>query len=131
MLDFTADDGCGTARRNRGAVAHHAGLAAEDGVARAYRDRGMALAASRWRGAGGELDLILQDGDALVFVEVKKARTFDAAMARVTHRQVARLFAAAQEFCATQPRGALTDMRFDVALVDAHGMVRIVEDAFL
>jgi putative endonuclease len=41
-----------------------------------------------------------------------------------------RLCAAAQAFCAGEPRGALTELRFDLALVDAMGRVRIVEGAW-
>ena len=41
-----------------------------------------------------------------------------------------RLMAAAEEFAGSQPRGSLTDMRFDVALMDCHGMIRVIENAF-
>ena len=119
-----------SAKHVTGQVAHHAGAAAEEQVARAYEDRGLRVAQRRWRGAGGEVDLILRDGAALVFVEVKKSRTFDTAALRLSPRQMRRLCAAAEEFVAGEPAGALTEMRFDVALVDAEGRCRIVENAF-
>jgi putative endonuclease len=117
-------------RGRRGAVAHAAGAAAEEGVARHYEARGLVVAARRWRAPGGEVDLILRDGALLVFVEVKRAATLEAAAHRLSRRQANRLLASAQAFCAGEPRGLLADMRFDLALVDALGRVRVIENAF-
>ncbi len=117
-------------RRRRGSVAHAAGVAAEEGAARHYEARGLAVAARRWRGPGGEVDLILRDGAALVFVEVKRAHTLEAAAHRLSRRQADRLLASAQAFCAGEPGGLLTAMRFDLALVDALGRVCVIENAF-
>jgi putative endonuclease len=106
------------------------GDAAEQGIARDYERRGHSIARRRWRGRAGEVDLITRDGDALVFVEVKASRSFAQAARSLGARQMARLCAAAEEFIAGEPRGALTEMRFDVALVDATGAFEIVENAF-
>ena len=114
----------------RSLVNHHAGVSAEDIVLRNYTARGHQVAARRWRGRGGEVDLILRDASGLIFVEVKKARTFAAAACRLQRRQMDRLIAAASEFVAGEPRGLLTDMRFDLALVDGSGHSRIIENAF-
>ena len=59
-----------------GQTGYFAGLAAEDIVARDYLRRAHAVAAQRWRGQSGEIDLICRDGDTVVFVEVKKSRSF-------------------------------------------------------
>ena len=117
------------ARQDRGALGYHAGLSAEAQVVQDYERRGYAVLRKRWRGACGEIDLILQDGDALIFVEVKKSRSFDHAMQHLSSRQIARLLRAGEEFAGTQPRGSLTEMRFDVALMNEQGMIRIVENA--
>ncbi len=117
-------------RGRRGAVAHAAGAAAEEAVARAYEARGLTVAARRWRSSYGEVDLICRDGALLVFVEVKRAATLDAAAHRLGRRQMDRLLAAAQCFCAGEPRGLLADMRFDLAVADALGRVRVIENAF-
>lgn len=109
---------------------YHAGLAAEDVVARTYAARGCAEAARRWRGKGGEIDLIVRDGDSVVFVEVKKSRTHAQAVQRVTRRQMDRICMAASEFVGGEPRGSLTPMRFDVATVDGTGHVTVVPNAF-
>ncbi|WP_152448695.1 YraN family protein [Roseivivax sp. THAF40] len=113
-----------------GKMAYLGGLSAESGVAADYERRGYAIARTRWRGKSGEVDLILRDGEALIFVEVKKSRSFSRAAERVSPRQMTRLCAAAEEFLAGEPRGALTEMRFDVALQNAHGEIRIIENAF-
>ncbi|QQA42333.1 YraN family protein [Pelagovum pacificum] len=107
-----------------------AGLSAETAVERHYGRNGLPVVGRRWRGRGGEIDLIAADGDGLVFVEVKKAQTHDAALWRVTRRQAQRIMDAATEFVGAMPKGLLTAMRFDIATVDAHGEVRIVENAF-
>lgn len=118
-------------RQERGRTAHYAGRAAECIVAEDYSRRGMPLAAERWRGLGGEIDLIVRNGAEVIFVEVKKSRDFAAAAARLGRRQMDRLCLAAMEFLDGEPRGQLTEMRFDVALVNAQGGVQIVENAFM
>lgn len=112
-----------------GAVAHRAGLAAEEQVAAHYQRQGMAIVARRWRGRGGELDLVLRNGAEVIFVEVKKARSFRAAAERVSPRQIDRLRSAACEFLAGEPGGLLTPMRLDVALVDGKGRIEVLENA--
>jgi putative endonuclease len=114
-----------------GHVSYHAGLAAEDIVARDYTARAHQVAARRWRGNSGEIDLIMRDGDRVIFVEVKKSRTFTQAAQRLGRRQMDRLCASAGEFLAGEPRGQLTDMRFDLALVDGRGAVSVIENAFM
>ena len=118
------------ARHRRGQRAYRAGVAAEDSVARDYERRGLVEIRRRYRGRQGEIDLVLRDGAVLVFVEVKKARSFAEAAERVTARQMARIYGAAEEYLADAPLGSLTEARFDVALVDAGGSVRILENAF-
>ncbi|WP_375229821.1 YraN family protein [Roseobacter sp. S98] len=119
-----------TERRTRGQVSFHAGLAAEEFVSRAYLDRGYALVKKRWRGQAGEIDLIFRRNGGLVFTEVKKSRSLDQAALRITARQIARISAAAMEFAAHEPQGLLTEMRFDAALVDGNGALRVLPNAF-
>ncbi|MFT6024298.1 MAG: putative endonuclease [Ascidiaceihabitans sp.] len=114
----------------RGQMAYHAGLSAEDRISSDYEYRGFPIGWRRWRGSNGEIDLIAQDGDGFVFIEVKQSRSFDRAVQRVSPRQMQRIYATAEEFLAQSPRGALTDVRFDVALVNAFGEVKIIENAF-
>jgi len=118
-----------SARHHKGKTAYHAGIAAEDSVARSYIRQGYKLIAQRWRGRSGEIDLIVQQGDVFVFIEVKKSSSFAQAALRITPAQKARIFAAANEFVSKKPKGLLSEMRFDAALVDAAGQIKIIENA--
>ena len=86
--------------------------------------------ARRWRGQGGEIDLIYSEGDVIVFCEVKAARSFDAALGSLSEAQMLRIHAAASEYLGTTPMGQLSDVRFDLALVDGQGQVQVMENAF-
>jgi putative endonuclease len=110
-------------------MSYHAGLAAEEIVARHYVGIGGRIMARRWRGRGGEIDVIVEIPGETVFVEVKKSATHAAAALRVTDQQVRRLFDCAGEFMGTLPDGLNAQVRFDVALVDEVGRVEIVENA--
>ena len=130
LRDFESSDGVALERESRGRMSYLAGLAAEDCVAADYHRRGYVLLEARWRGKRGEIDLIFADGAAVVMVEVKKSCSFDAALSRISPAQVHRLFVTAEEYVGTRPLGNLTDIRFDVALLDQHGQVSVLENAF-
>lgn len=117
-------------RSMRGSVAWSSGRFAEESVARSYISTGHDVMAERWRGKGGEIDLILHKNGAYVFVEVKKARCHQQAAARISRRQMSRICNSALEYCDRLPGGSLTPMRFDAALVDDLGRVEIIENAF-
>lgn len=120
-----------TTKQNRGRTAYHAGLAAEDIVAKLYAQSGQPVLAQRWRGSRGEIDLVAQDGDGVIFIEVKKSRSHGRAAAALSHRQMQRIYGAGSEFLATQPKGQLTDVRIDLALVDDMGRVDVIENAYM
>ncbi len=117
-------------RQSRGQMAYHSGEAAEQSIAQAYERRGFSVAQRRWRGAGGEIDLITRNAEGVVFVEVKKARTLARAAERITPRQMERIYASAAQFLENEPKGQLTNVRFDVALVDGQGKWEILENAY-
>lgn len=117
-------------RQNRGRRAYLSGQAAEAGVIRAYQALGVALLQRRWRGQSGEIDLILRAPDTYVFCEVKKAATFDLALQRLHRGQMQRIYGAASEYLGLTSEGQLAPVRFDLAVVDGAGAVRILENAF-
>ncbi|MCA0919429.1 YraN family protein [Pseudooceanicola nanhaiensis] len=117
-------------RRARGQGAYAGGLAAEETVLRAYQRGGSRLLARRFRGRGGEIDLVLRDASGLVFVEVKQGRDFDRAASRLRPAQMRRIEAAALEYRGRYRDADFIDMRIDVALVDGQGAVQILENAF-
>ncbi len=129
-MESAAHCGPSDAKRRAGAMGYHAGVSAEAQVAAHYQRSGRGIAARRWRGRSGEIDLIAREGDGLVFIEVKKSRDFARAAERVTPRQMQRICAAASEYLSDTPRGQLTDVRFDVALVNGRGEIDILENAF-
>lgn len=94
------------------------GAAAEDGALEYLQRQGLSLVERNFRCKGGEIDLIMRDRQALVFVEVRKradARHGGAA-ASVTARKQARLIIAAQVFL--QRYRELPACRFDVVAID-------------
>ncbi len=117
-------------RQMTGARSYQAGLAAEDQVAQLYDRSGRSVCARRWRGSGGEIDLIARDGSEVIFIEVKQSKTHAQAAEHLTPRQMARIYASASEFLAGEPKGQLTDVRFDVALVDGMGRIEVLENAY-
>jgi putative endonuclease len=94
------------------------GAAAEDDALEYLQRQGLSLVERNFRCKGGEIDLIMRDRQALVFVEVRKradARHGGAA-ASVTARKQARLIIAAQVFL--QRYRDLPACRFDVIAID-------------
>ena len=99
-----------------------AGDAAEDRALEYLRKQGLTLVERNFRCKGGEIDLILQDRDALVFVEVRKRADsrHGGAAASVTARKQARLVLAAQTFL--QGYRTPPACRFDVVAIDGDTM---------
>ena len=108
---------------------YHAGLSAEQSVQHLYERRGARLRDARWRGPYGEIDLIFSEGETVVFVEVKKSRTHAQAAQRLSARQMQRILHSAEHYLGSCPKGALTDARLDVALVDSHGVVYLLPNS--
>ena len=105
------------------------GLAAEDAAERWYLERGATPVAKRMRNDGGEIDLIVAEGDVLVFVEVKIRKSIDAAAVVIRAHCQGEIAWAAAVFLAETERSLDTDLRFDAALLDRHGHIEIIENA--
>ena len=120
-----------TARSERGNRNYLSGLAAEASVVTHYEGRGARLIARRWRGTSGEIDLIFSMDRTLVFVEVKKSRSFAEAAERLTASQLLRVMNAAEEFVARGKGGSRALVRIDAALVDQVGAVEVIENISL
>jgi putative endonuclease len=81
---------------------------------------GLKLLARNFTTRHGELDLVMRDGDTVVFVEVRYRRSAshgDAATS-VTASKQARLILAAQHWLAAHPHHARHACRFDVVSYD-------------
>jgi len=101
---------------------------------RALERRGWVTLAANARVPGGELDLVMADGDAVVFVEVRQradAERGGAAESLVPHKR-ARVRRAAAMWLARHG-GHDRPVRFDAVLVDGGRdapRLRLVRDAF-
>ncbi len=85
---------------------------------RHLRDQGLVVLARNWRCGDGEVDLILRDGDDVVFCEVKTRRGagFGSPAEAVGPAKVRRLRRLAARWLAETPGGA-REVRFDVVAV--------------
>lgn len=116
------------------AIDRRARGAAVEAAARAHLlAAGLADLASNAQYRGGELDLVMRDGDSVVFVEVRYRRTaaFGGGAASVDWRKRRKLVLAAQLFLAAHPSLAQRPCRFDV--VEAEGeppRLHWIRDAF-
>jgi len=100
-----------------GADARHlTGAAVEAAAARHLASRGLVLLDANVRYVDGELDLVMRDGDTLVFVEVRYRASddFGGAAASVTPAKQRRLVRAATRYLASHPSLAALPCRFDV-----------------
>lgn len=117
-------------RSDRGMMAYRAGFSAEEAVERHYRAQGYVLAARRWRGLSGEIDVVFEARDEVVFVEVKQARTHELAAERLGRAQVLRIHAASEEYVQNVLGRPFIDRQYHLALVDGQGSIAVLEDAF-
>ena len=81
--------------------------------------RGYAVVARRYRTACGEIDIVAQDGDTLVFIEVKARATaeFGTAAEAVTPWKQRRLVRMARDYL-TRAEISGRPCRFDVVAID-------------
>ncbi|HZP86934.1 MAG TPA: YraN family protein [Burkholderiales bacterium] len=106
------------------------GVAAEDTALRFLEAQGLTLRARNYACRFGEIDLIVNDKEMVVFVEVRKRSnsSFGTAAESITSAKRARLVATAAHYLARQrPTPAC---RFDAVLIDAAGRVEWIRDAF-
>ncbi|MGI9236995.1 MAG: YraN family protein [Woeseiaceae bacterium] len=95
---------------------------------------GLTLVTRNYRCRGGEIDLIMLDGECLTFVEVR-CRTsahFSAPELTVDSRKQRKLLRTAAMFIGRRRRYALHTIRFDVVAITGRAEVDIrwIEDAF-
>lgn len=107
------------------------GDAAEEQALGHLRDQGLAMVARNYSVRGGEIDLIMREGDLLVFVEVRYRRSerFGSAAESVDRRKQQRLLLAANHYL--QSRGGdHQGCRFDVVALGGDGGLHWIRDAF-
>ena len=107
-------------------------LAGGDGEERAaayLASRGLAILARNFRARVGEIDLIAQEGDVLVFVEVRlrSSGSFGGALESITSHKQRRIRAASSLYLSRLRR--VPRCRFDVVLIE-EGEIRWLKAAF-
>lgn len=122
-------------RRNkrawRGRNNYLSGISAEQTVAQGYVRKGAKILGQRVRTPEGELDLIVEFRDVLVFIEVKKRRYSQSCDSPISRKQWSRLEKAALHYMMDiqDVTGVQPSCRFDVALMGPDGSVEIIENA--
>ena len=110
--------------------AQHRGRVAEDLALSFLLAQGLALGVRNYRCRGGELDLVMKDGDQWVFVEVRYRRTsvFGSPQATVNAAKQRRIALAAARFLSRHPDDPA---RFDVVAVSGDPpRIEWIRDAF-
>lgn len=103
-----------------------------ESAAAAFLERkGFRLLEKNFRCRTGEIDLIMQDGDTLVFVEVKfrSSRSMGFGEESVNLRKQQTIYKVAQFYLLKRQLGE-PNCRFDVVAVDGNGEIRHLENAF-
>lgn len=96
------------------------GAAREGEARRALERAGLRFRAANVSYRVGEIDLVMDDGEAIVFVEVRyrAGADFGGAMASVGARKRQRWLRAAQAFLAAHPALARRPCRFDLIAIE-------------
>jgi putative endonuclease len=106
------------------------GQTAESRAASFLQSNGLKLVARNWRCRFGEIDLVMQDGPTLVFVEVRlrSSSDFGGAAASVTPAKQKKLLAAARQYLTTLK--TLPPCRFDVVALTGNAPPEWIKNAF-
>lgn len=106
------------------------GQDAEDRAAIFLSQHKLTLLARNYRCRFGEIDLIMQDGDTLVFVEVRmrKSDDYGSAAASITPAKQTRLIQTARHYLAW--RNCDMPCRFDAILISGNHKIEWIQSAF-
>jgi len=109
------------------------GREAEERARRYLAAHGCKLLCCNYRSRRGEIDLVMQDRDSLVFIEVRYRHSadFGSAAESVDRHKQARLVACARHYLQAHPRYAQLPCRFDVVSVNgSDGSLDWIRNAF-
>jgi len=97
-----------------------AGQRAEAAALAHLQQHGLSLLAQNWTCRRGELDLVMLDGDTVVFVEVRSRRhsAWGGALESVDMRKRQRLAISAELFLQQNARWSSHPCRFDIVAID-------------
>jgi putative endonuclease len=110
------------------------GQKGEEEARKYLKKKGLRLVAKNWRAKTGEIDLIMKDGEVLVFVEVRLRRKtqYGAGYEKVGRDKMRKLINTAQSYQVREDYWG--DVRFDVVSIemDEDGNMKLehIKDAF-
>lgn len=107
------------------------GRAGEDSAAIFLEKKGLQILGRNFRYRGGEVDIIAQDDQTLVFVEVKtwSSLGIDALEHGIDHKKQRRIIETAKYFLSVHRKYRYMGIRFDVVFITP-GSVTHLESAF-
>ena len=116
-------------------TARRRGQAAEELASRYLEEQGLRLLERNVHCRGGELDLVMKDGETLVFVEVRSRNSsrYGSAEESITASKLDRLRRAAAVYLLRHPGYAQAPCRFDVVALGGRApepRINWIRDAF-
>ena len=107
--------------------AYAKGVMGENTALHHLSEKGFHLLEQRYRAPDGEIDLIMLDGDVLVFIEVKarEGSTREAAQYAVTPSKQRRMMNTVRYYLGEHPEHVNRMMRFDIVTVARDGILHI------
>ena len=93
------------------------GVWAEKYAAGYLVSKGYKILEERYKTQYGEIDLIIQKGNVIAFVEVKSRRSIEEALESITPKMRTRIGNAAQYYLSQNEEAIYCDLRFDVIAI--------------
>jgi putative endonuclease len=110
------------------------GNAGEDKASAYLLSAGYKIIARNWRTRGGEIDIIVEKDDTLVFVEVKTlpSGNLETLSHELNRKKQKRIIETAKFFLVTNRKYSNRVIRFDVLVIDMPGFSSVyhIKDAF-
>lgn len=118
-----------------GNQSHELGRLAEQAAEQYLARHGLSLVQRNFRGKQGEIDLIMDDGKVLVFIEVRHRRSsrFGSAVESINPRKQARLIKTAELYISAASGASQRQCRFDTIDFDGEitdNNLRWIKNAF-
>lgn len=122
-------------RQQKGKIARRDGYNAEFAAVLFLRLKGYKILERNFkppRGTGaGEIDIIALKHNVIIFIEVKRRQSIEAAAEAVNARVQSRRIRGAEYFLTTRPDLADKEMRFDVILISPNRFPEHIQNAFM
>jgi len=108
------------------------GQQAEDAACDYLQAQGLKLYDRNYHCRPGEIDLIMGDNTALVFIEVRyrASSRFGTGAETIGSRKQSRIAAAASHYLQKNPKQARRPARFDVVFMGSENIIHWIKDAF-